>query len=57
MLGRSAERTFYVDGHHYALVCLADLEPGSCHEYEVELDGEPPGPSPAATFLPASCAP
>jgi hypothetical protein len=34
------ERTFCVSGHHYALVCCGDLEPGSWHEYEVLLDGE-----------------
>jgi hypothetical protein len=34
------ERTFCVSGHHYALVCCGDLEPGTWHEYEVLLDGE-----------------
>jgi PhoD-like phosphatase len=34
------ERTFCVCGHHYALVCCRDLDPGSWHEYEVHLDGE-----------------
>jgi PhoD-like phosphatase len=34
------ERTFCVCDHHYALVCCADLEPGTWHEYEVHLDGE-----------------
>jgi hypothetical protein len=34
------DRTFCVCGHHYALVCCGDLEPGSWHEYEVHLDGE-----------------
>jgi hypothetical protein len=34
------ERTFGVCGHHYALVCCEQLEPGSWHEYEVRLDGE-----------------
>jgi hypothetical protein len=34
------ERTFCVCGHHYALVCCGDLEPGTWHEYEVRLDGE-----------------
>ena len=33
------DRTFCVCGHHYALVCCGDLEPGSWHEYEVHLDG------------------
>jgi PhoD-like phosphatase len=36
----SRERTFCVCGHHYALVCCGDLEPGTWHEYEVHLDGE-----------------
>ena len=43
VLGRR-ERTFCIDGHHYALVCLDDLEPGSSQEYEVKLDGEPVWP-------------
>jgi len=34
------ERTFCVCGHHYALVCCGDLDPGTWHEYEVLLDGE-----------------
>ena len=34
------ERTFCVDGHHYALVCCGGLRPGTWHEYEVRLDGE-----------------
>ena len=43
VLGRR-DRTFCIDGHHYALICLIDLEPGSCQEYEVKLDGEPVWP-------------
>jgi PhoD-like phosphatase len=34
------EPTFCVEGHHYALVCIEGLEPGSRFEYEVSLDGE-----------------
>ena len=34
------EHTWTVAGHHYALVILADLEPGSTTPYEVRLDGE-----------------
>jgi hypothetical protein len=34
------DRTFCVEGHHYALICLTDLEPGSSYEYDVKLDGE-----------------
>ena len=32
--------TFTVEGHHYALIVVTGLEPGSMHEYEVRLDGE-----------------
>src|SRR3954453_5105808 len=34
------EQTFCVNGHHYALVCLRGLAPGSTQEYDVRLDGE-----------------
>jgi hypothetical protein len=34
------QRTFAVEGHHYALVVLEDLEEGSVRPYTVELDGE-----------------
>ncbi len=39
-------RTFHVEGHHYALVVIDDLEPDSVTPYTVRLDGEqawPPG--------------
>jgi hypothetical protein len=39
VLGRKAE-TFCVAGHHYGLVLIEDLEPGSSQAYEVRLDGE-----------------
>jgi PhoD-like phosphatase len=39
VLGRRA-RTFHVEGHHYALVVIDGLEPGSAEPYEVRLDGE-----------------
>ena len=32
-------RTFTVDGHHYALVVLEGLEPGTATTYDVRLDG------------------
>jgi hypothetical protein len=38
VLGRRA-RTFRVGGHHYALVVVEGLEPGSVTPYEVHLDG------------------
>jgi hypothetical protein len=52
VLGRRA-RTFCVGGHHYALVVVEDLEPGSSTPYEVHLDGEPVWP-PADSEYPPS---
>jgi hypothetical protein len=53
ILGRR-EQTFCANGHHYALVCLRDLEPGSSHEYDVTLDGKrvwpPEGGFPASVL-------
>jgi hypothetical protein len=39
VLGRSAT-TFHVEGHHYALVDVRGLAPGTTTPYEVHLDGE-----------------
>ena len=39
ILGHRA-RTFEVEGHHYALVLIEGLEPGTMTPYEVRLDGE-----------------
>ena len=47
------ERTFSVDGHHYALVMLAGLEPGRTYPYEVHLDGERRWPEPGSAFPPS----
>ena len=47
------DQTFCVNGHHYALICLSDLEPGSSHEYEVTLDGERVWPPPDSDFPPS----
>lgn len=33
------QRTFEVEGHFYALVCIEGLEPSKQHPYEVRLDG------------------
>jgi PhoD-like phosphatase len=33
------DRTFHVEGHHFALVRVEGLEPGKVHEYDVRLDG------------------
>ncbi len=52
ILGRS-EHTFTVAGHHFALVPIQGLEPGSSNEYEVALDGQRRWP-PAESELPPS---
>src|ERR671912_2176118 len=39
VLGHMA-RTFEIEGHHYALLRIKDLEPGETYEYEVTLDGQ-----------------
>jgi len=33
------ERTFCVEGHHYALLLVGDLQPGSVIDYDIRLDG------------------
>src|SRR6266540_1772147 len=48
VLGRSA-RTFQVFGHHYALVVIDDLPPGSVVPYTVRLDGRQAWPPPGDT--------
>src|ERR671918_1281294 len=50
----AASSTFAVDGHHYALVCIGGLEPGSSREYEVLLDGERPWPEPGSRLPPST---
>jgi hypothetical protein len=52
VIGRTAE-TFCIQGHHYALVFIEDLEPGSTTPYEVRLDGEVSWPEPDSD-MPAS---
>ena len=49
----TSAKTFEVAGHHYAIVCITGLEPGSHNEYEVELDGERAWPEAGSEF-PAS---
>ena len=46
-------RTFHVDGHHFGLVVVDGLEPGSATPYEVALDGRRAWP-PAENELPPS---
>ena len=36
----ATQQTFEVEGHHYALVYIEGLEPGSTTPYDVKLDGE-----------------
>ena len=43
VLGHTAS-TFHVSGHHYALVLIEGLEPGSVNTYDVRLDGVPVWP-------------
>jgi hypothetical protein len=52
VLGRAAP-TFCVAGHHYALVIIEDLEPGSSQEYEVALDGIRAWPPEGSEFPPS----
>ncbi|MGI8679327.1 MAG: alkaline phosphatase D family protein [Jatrophihabitans sp.] len=47
------ERTWAVAGHHYALVTVAGLEPGTANPYEVRLHGEVAWP-PDRSSRPAS---
>src|SRR5215210_9296776 len=47
-------RTFRVEGHHYALVQVSGLEPGTTREYEVLLDGEKKWPEAGSPFPPSA---
>jgi phosphodiesterase/alkaline phosphatase D-like protein len=51
--GSGHQRTFTVAGHHYAMVVLGGLEPGSSTSYDVLLDGDPVWPGPDSTFPPS----
>ncbi|HSS68854.1 MAG TPA: alkaline phosphatase D family protein [Nocardioidaceae bacterium] len=48
--------TFTVHGHHYALVEVDGLEPGSVHDYTVSLDGERVWPPADSRFPPSRIA-
>jgi hypothetical protein len=48
------EKTFCVEGHHYALVVVEGLEPGRTYEYEVALDGSRRWPPLASEFPPSA---
>ena len=52
VLGRR-ERTFHVAGHHYALVVVDGLAPGTEYEYQVALDGAVRWPAPGSGFPPS----
>ena len=45
--------TFHVEGHHYALVHVTELESGNKYEYEVFLDGEKKWPQYNSGFPPS----
>jgi len=47
-------QTFQIAGHHYALVHVAGLEPGSTNEYDVKVDGERKWPRPDSPFPPCA---
>ena len=47
-------RTFHVAGHHYALVHVEGLEPGTATPYEVHLDGARRWPDAAPADFPPS---
>ena len=49
-----ASPTFTVEGHHYALIRLTDLEPASLHEYSVSLDDEQVWPEANSGFPPST---
>jgi hypothetical protein len=53
ILGRR-EPTFRVEGHHYALVCIEDLEPATHYEYEVKLDRAVHWPEPDSDLPPSA---
>ncbi|MEU2338311.1 alkaline phosphatase D family protein [Streptomyces sp. NPDC013172] len=50
---RGAARTFQVAGHHYALVPVTGLTPGTAPSYDVLLDGARVWPPPDSRFPPS----
>ncbi|MDG9725709.1 alkaline phosphatase D family protein [Streptomyces sp. DH41] len=50
---RGTTRTFQIAGHHYALVPVSGLTPGTATEYEVLLDGARVWPPPDSRFPPS----
>ncbi|MER5945293.1 alkaline phosphatase D family protein [Streptomyces sp. NPDC001904] len=51
---RGSARTFQIDGHHYALVPVTGLTPGTTTPYEVVLDGGTVWPEPDSRFPPST---
>ncbi|HEY6887813.1 MAG TPA: alkaline phosphatase D family protein [Solirubrobacter sp.] len=53
--GRPAatERTFTVEGHHYALIHVTELPPDTATPYEIALEGEVVWPEPESRFPPS----
>ena len=43
-------RTWHVEGHHYAIVYIGDLEPDTVTEYSVKLDGKVVWPQASSQF-------
>ncbi|HEV2087890.1 MAG TPA: alkaline phosphatase D family protein [Cryptosporangiaceae bacterium] len=52
VLGRTS-RTFTVHGHHYALVVVDGLRPGTVSPYQVRLDGNVTWPVPDSDYPPS----
>jgi hypothetical protein len=50
----AVEPTFSVEGHHYALVRVEGLKPGTEHPYDVRLDGPVVWPEPDSPLPPPS---
>ncbi|MDX2826541.1 alkaline phosphatase family protein [Streptomyces ipomoeae] len=51
--GGGEARTFQIAGHHYALIPVTGLTPGTASAYEVLLDGTPVWPPPDSAFPPS----
>ncbi|SPF05168.1 alkaline phosphatase D family protein [Streptomyces sp. MA5143a] len=51
--GGGRARTFQISGHHYALVPVTGLTPGTVSSYEVLLDDSPVWPPPDSRFPPS----
>ncbi|MFE5482364.1 alkaline phosphatase D family protein [Streptomyces sp. NPDC056527] len=47
-------RTFQIAGHHYALIPVTGLTPGTATEYEIRLDGRRVWPLPDSRFPPSA---